>query len=180
MVKGGLGNTNKSRTAKSPLSDKYTNIDQINASKAVKHENVLSPGVLDTLFVLLDTNNNGRLEQDEFMKLMKRQAAIPDPVREKIREMRGIDYAAEQRMCHSSRLRRCFRTFFSRFSRRECARQFFRVQFFVVLFVRIVQPEIGADCFCKWLIALGSGIAQRFYLEAWALSPAPASLAALY
>lgn len=68
--------------ANTPFNHKNTSNNQIKATEAVKDENVLSPGVLDTLFVLLDTNKNGRLEQNEFMKLMKRQAAIPDPVRD--------------------------------------------------------------------------------------------------
>lgn len=42
---------------------------------------VLSPGIVDTLFALLDVDSNGRLDQNEFMTLMKRQSAVPDPVR---------------------------------------------------------------------------------------------------
>ena len=42
---------------------------------------VMSPGIVDTLFALLDVNSNGRLDQNEFMTLMKRQSAVPDPVR---------------------------------------------------------------------------------------------------
>lgn len=44
---------------------------------------VLSPGIVDTLFALLDVDSNGRLDQNEFMTLMKRQSAVPDPVRTK-------------------------------------------------------------------------------------------------
>ena len=44
---------------------------------------VLSPGIVDTLFALLDVDSNGRLDQNEFMTLMKRQSAVPDPVRKK-------------------------------------------------------------------------------------------------
>eukprot|EP00904_Undaria_pinnatifida_P007329 jgi/Undpi1/3726/HiC_scaffold_16.g07095.m1 len=42
---------------------------------------VMSPGIVDTLFALLDVNSNGRLDQNEFMTLMKRQSAVPDPPR---------------------------------------------------------------------------------------------------
>eukprot|EP00903_Cladosiphon_okamuranus_P016220 g14967.t1 len=42
---------------------------------------VLTPGIVDVLFALLDVNGDGRLDQEEFMTLMKRQSAIPDPPR---------------------------------------------------------------------------------------------------
>lgn len=43
-------------------------------------EEAISSEIVDALFVLLDTNNNGRVDQAEFMTLMKRQSAVPDPV----------------------------------------------------------------------------------------------------
>lgn len=42
-------------------------------------------GIVDTLFVLLDVDGDGRLDQSEFMTLMKRQSAVPDPVRSRSR-----------------------------------------------------------------------------------------------
>ncbi|CAM9751399.1 unnamed protein product [Scytosiphon promiscuus] len=42
---------------------------------------VLPASIVDTLFALLDVNDDGRLNQEEFMTLMKRQTAIPDPPR---------------------------------------------------------------------------------------------------
>ncbi|CAM9263019.1 unnamed protein product [Pylaiella littoralis] len=41
----------------------------------------LPAGIVDVLFVLLDVNGDGCLDQEEFMTLMKRQSAIPDPPR---------------------------------------------------------------------------------------------------
>lgn len=41
----------------------------------------LPAGIVDVLFVLLDVDGDGCLDQEEFMALMKRQSAIPDPVR---------------------------------------------------------------------------------------------------
>lgn len=41
---------------------------------------MLSPGVVEVLFALLDADGDGRLDQKEFMRLMKRQATVPDPV----------------------------------------------------------------------------------------------------
>lgn len=41
----------------------------------------LPAGIVDVLFVLLDVDGDGCLDQEEFMTLMKRQSAIPDPVR---------------------------------------------------------------------------------------------------
>ncbi|CAN0327356.1 unnamed protein product [Ectocarpus sp. 12 AP-2014] len=41
----------------------------------------LPSGIVDTLFVLLDVDGDGRLDQSEFMTLMERQSAIPDPPR---------------------------------------------------------------------------------------------------
>ena len=41
---------------------------------------VLSPGIVDALFALLDLDGDGRLDQNEFMTLMKRQSAVPDQV----------------------------------------------------------------------------------------------------
>lgn len=45
-------------------------------------DKVLTAGIVDVLFALLDVNGDGRLDQEEFMTLMKRQSAVPDPVRE--------------------------------------------------------------------------------------------------
>lgn len=42
---------------------------------------VLTAGIVDVLFALLDVNGDGHLDQEEFMTLMKRQSAVPDPVR---------------------------------------------------------------------------------------------------
>ncbi|CAB1113275.1 unnamed protein product [Ectocarpus sp. CCAP 1310/34] len=41
----------------------------------------LPSGIVDTLFALLDVDGDGRLDQSEFMTLMERQSAIPDPPR---------------------------------------------------------------------------------------------------
>lgn len=43
-------------------------------------EYVISAGIVDALFTLLDINGDGLLDQNEFMTLMKRQSAVPDPV----------------------------------------------------------------------------------------------------
>lgn len=50
------------------------------AADPVPGSKVLPASIVDTLFALLDVNDDGRLNQEEFMTLMKRQTAIPDPV----------------------------------------------------------------------------------------------------
>lgn len=50
--------------------------------KAPPGGRVLTTGIVDVLFALLDVNGDGRLDQEEFMTLMKRQSAVPDPVSE--------------------------------------------------------------------------------------------------
>eukprot|EP00752_Nemacystus_decipiens_P009247 g8260.t1 len=44
-------------------------------------DKVLTAGIVDVLFALLDVNGDGYLDQEEFMTLMKRQSAVPDPPR---------------------------------------------------------------------------------------------------
>lgn len=44
-------------------------------------DKVLTAGIVEVLFALLDVNGDGHLDQEEFMTLMKRQSAVPDPVR---------------------------------------------------------------------------------------------------
>lgn len=83
MKKAVVGDVKTSGRRSFSLGQKRDNTDHanINIGHTAEQDNVLSPVVLDTLFALLDTNDDGRLDQDEFMKLMTRQTAVPDPVR---------------------------------------------------------------------------------------------------